>query len=143
MHQFCAIQRNGDRQLPVWDAASLITGTAGEAGAEYKLTIADDDLGIATGAVTREGKTVTVPYTISGNNAEKATQVSVLVTDSEYSAGTTATTGYTYRKLAVDSWSTSGTGTFTLPDEYADKNWGSDYHVYVLAEDVNGDKETD
>ena len=123
--------------------SSLISGTAGEADAEYKLTIKDENLGITPGAVTREGNKVTVPYTISGSDAENATQVSVLLTDSEYTSGTAATGGYTYMKLAVDSWSASGTGTFTLPDEYADKSWGSDYHIYILAEDVNGEKETD
>lgn len=109
----------------------------------YKLTLKDDNLGIMSGSVTRDGATITVPYTITGTNASNATQVSVLVMDGEYSAGTVATSGYTYMKLAVDSWTTTGTGIFTLPNGYADKTWGTDYRVYILAEDVNDEKETD
>ena len=117
--------------------SSLISGNAGNAGAEYKLTIADNKMNITPGTITRDGTTITVPYTITGTNAGNANRVSVLITDSQYSAGTAVTSGYTYKKLAVNSWSTSGTGTFTLPDEYAGKIWGSDYHVYILAEQAH------
>ena len=117
--------------------SSLISGTAGSAGAEYKLTIADNKMNITPGTITRDGTTITVPYTITGANAGYANRVSVLITDSQYSAGTAVTSGYTYKKLAVNSWSTSGTGTFTLPDEYAGKTWGSDYYVYILAEQAH------
>jgi len=117
--------------------SSLISGNAGNAGAEYKLTIADNKMNITPGTITRDGTTITVPYTITGANAGYANRVSVLITDSQYSAGTAVTSGYTYKKLAVNSWSTSGTGTFTLPDEYAGKTWGSDYHVYILAEQAH------
>ena len=92
------------------------------------------DLKISPGAVTRAGTTVTIPYEITGSHSGNATQVSVLIMDRS---------GYVYEKLAVGSWGTSGTGTFTLPDKYANKTYGSDYHVYILAEDVNGEKETD
>ena len=116
---------------------------AGEPGAEYKLTLKDEDLGISPGAVTRDGMTVTVPYTITGAHAADATRVSVLLTHSPYFRGDTMTSGFDYMKLKTDSFGITGTGTFTLPDEYAEKSWGSDYHVYLLAEDVNGEKETD
>ena len=120
--------------------SSVISGSAGEAGAEYKLTIADTNLGITPGTITRSDTTITVPYTITGTNAANATQVSVLITDSAYSAGTAATSGYTYLKL---SGGVSGTGTFTLPTAYADKTCGTDYYAYILVEDVNGQYETD
>ena len=123
--------------------SSLISGTEKKPGAEYKLTLKDDDLKISPGAVTRAGTTVTVPYEITGSHSGNATQVSVLITDRPYSAGTARTIGYTYKKLSMNVWRESGTGTFTLPDKYANKTWGSDYHVYILAEDVNGEKETD
>ena len=112
----------------------------------YKLTIKDANMTIAqTGGsdVTRDGNVVTVPYTISGTNSGNATQVSVLITDSAYSAGTAATSGYSYLKLTVDTWDTSGTGTFTLPAAYADKTCGTDYYAYILAEDVNDGTATD
>ncbi len=128
--------------------SSLVSGTAGETGAEYKLTLSDSDLTIAVtdgSRVTRNGSTITVPYTITDNSdTSEADQVSVLITDSEWTAGAAATSGYTYLKLNVKgSVGTSGTGTFTLPDEYADKTCGTDYHVYILAEDVNSTYETD
>ena len=84
-----------------------------------------------------------VPYEITGTNAENATQVSVLITDDPYSAGTALTSGYKYEKLNVETWGASGTGTLTIPDPYKVKTWGKDYHVYILAEDVNSEKETD
>ena len=120
--------------------SSVISGTAGNAGAEYKLTIADAGLGITPGTITRDGTTITVPYTITGTNAGNATQVSVLIMDSAYSAGTVATSGYTYLKL---SGGTSGSGTFTLPAAYADKTCGTDYYAYILSEDVNTGNATD
>ncbi|MBQ1849079.1 MAG: hypothetical protein II139_01775, partial [Lachnospiraceae bacterium] len=126
--------------------ASLISGTAGSPDAEYKLTILDGDMNVAfldENGLKRDGNMVTVPYTITGDNAGNATQVSVLITDEAYALGTAKTSGYVYAKLSVDSFGTSGSGTFTLPDAYADKTWGTDYHVYLLAEDVNGEKETD
>jgi len=125
---------------------SLISGTAGQPGAEYKLTLKDDNMNIAVTdgkAVTRIDDTVTIPYTTTGTNAGNATQVSVLITDKPYEAGKAVTSGFYYEKLNVGSWNTSGTGTFDIPNTYRDKIWGKDYHIYILAEDVNGEKETD
>ena len=115
-------------------------------GSEYKLTIKDENMNIAqTGGsdITREGNVVTVPYTISGTNSGEATQVSVLLTDNVYTAGSVATSGYSYQKLNVTTWGTSGTGTFTLPAAYADRTCGTDYFAYILAEDVNDGTATD
>lgn len=117
-----------------------------EVSGGYKLTVKDENMTIAKtdgSDVTRAGNVVTVPYTISGTNAANATQVSVLLTNSEYSAGTAATSGYTYQKLNVTTWGTSGTGTFTLPAAYANKTCGTDYYAYILAEDVNEGNATD
>ena len=124
---------------------SVISGTKGETGAEYKLTLLDNDMTIAgNGNVSRSGGTVTVPYTISGTNSGSATQVSVLILDKEYTAGNTnGATVLAYEKLAVDSFSVTGTGIFTLPAELLDKTCGTDYYAYIIAEDVNGEKETD
>ena len=125
--------------------SSVISGTSGETGAEYKLTLLDADMTIAANSdATRYGKTVTVPYSISGTNSANATQVSVLVLDKEYTAGNTnGATVLDYQKLNVDSFSASGTVTYTLPDSLYRKGCGTDYHMYILAEDVNGEKETD
>ncbi len=32
---------------------------------------------------------------------------------------------------------------FSIPEEYRNKECGTDYHVYLIAENVNGEKETD
>ncbi|MBP5463378.1 MAG: hypothetical protein J6Y20_14830 [Lachnospiraceae bacterium] len=129
---------------------SVITGTAGQDNAEYKLTLADSNLtvGIANGKTgSISGSKVTIPYVISGADAKQATRVSVLILDKEYKAGNTnnATIKY-YGKLNVQSTGTSplnGTGTFTLPSGLTASGWGSSYYVYLLAEIENGIHETD
>ena len=125
--------------------SSLISGTAGEAGAEYKLTLLDSDMeiGVGSAGVSQSGNTITVPYSISGDHKNNANQVSVLIMDSAYSAGTAATSGFSYLKLDVGSFGTTGTGTFTLPAAYADKTCGTDYYAYILAEDINNGNATD
>ncbi len=126
--------------------SSLIPGTEGSAGAdEYKLTLLDSKMIIAEGSagVSRSGNTITVPYSITGEHKNDANQVSVLIMDSAYSAGTAATSGFTYLKLDVGSFGTTGTGTFTLPAAYAKKTCGTDYYAYILAEDINNGNATD
>lgn len=126
--------------------SSLISGTSGDPGAAYKLTMKDTNMSVAvTGgsSISRSGTTITVPYTISGSNANNATQVSVVITDSAWTLGTPVTSGYTYLKLTVDTFGTTGTGTFTLPAAYADQTCGTDYYAYIVAEDVNTGNATD
>ena len=127
--------------------SSLISGNAGEAGAEYKLTLKDGDISIAAGSggTWDASGLVSIPYSITDNSSiADPTQVSAVVTD-----GTWTGDGWSegakllqYAKLETESLGTSGTGTFTL-DSSIIGTWGSDYHVYILAEDVNGEKETD
>ena len=126
--------------------SSLISGTSGTSGAVYKLTMKDTNMSVAvTGgsSITRSGTTITVPYTIGGTNAGNATQVSIVITDSAWTLGTPVTSGYTYLKLTVDTFGTTGTGTFTLPAAYADQTCGTDYYAYIVAEDVNTGNATD
>ena len=124
---------------------SVVEGNAGQDNAEYKLTLADKDLnvGIASGEMPSisEG-VVTVSYMISGANASNATQVSVLILDSEYQSGEEEI--LYYGKLNTGrTFSLTGTGTFALPDGLSWEDWGTSYYVYLLAEDVNGVYETD
>ena len=107
---------------------SLVSGT------EYKLTLLDNNLNIATtGTVSKNGNVITVPYSITGNNA---TQVSVLITDKEYTASDAKIKAY--GKLNVgDTFAATGSGTFTLPDDCAG------CHIYIIAEDVNDGAATD
>lgn len=121
---------------------SLVSGTAGEAGAEYKLTVLDNDISICqNGDIIRNGTEITIPYRISGTDSMNVTQVSVLLLDKEYSEENVSVLAY--EKLELDSTTLSGNGSFNLPSELADKSCGSDYYAYLVAEDVNGAKETD
>ena len=127
--------------------SSLVSGTSGSAGAAYKLTITDPALTIAAGAVQDETDTdkYHISYAITDASATATpTQVSVVVTDGTWSTdgGWSDATKFQYTKLDMDSFALTGTGTFTLDSSFTG-TWGSDYHVYVLAEDVNGEKETD
>ena len=119
---------------------SVISGTVGTTGAEYKLTLLDSDMTIAgNGDVTRSGDTITVPYTVTGANSGNATQVSILITDKAYTDSNAQILHYG----ALDTSAGNGTGTFTLSSNLSDKVCGRDYYAYIIAEDVNGEKETD
>ena len=133
-------------------STSLISGTKGEPGAEYKLTIPDSDLSVSIDNVSKSNdNTFTVGYTITDNSSIDPTQLSVLVTDGHT---TWTDNGWScsqvggnisylqYTKLNVENFGLSGTGTFTL-DSGITGILGEDYHVYILAEVVNGEHETD
>ncbi len=120
----------------------------------YKLTVLDKDsqgnnlMSVSSTGAVMNNSTVTVPYTITGDNASNATQVSVVVTGSDVTWS--ETTGWSttdepiqYTKLNVDSWSTEGSGTFTLNTNMVTGTWGTNYKVYLVAEDVNEGKATD
>ncbi len=122
--------------------SSLVSGTAGEPGAEYKLTLSDNDIEIKVpdgGAVVRNGNTFTIPYSVTGEHKDNVSLVSVLVTDKRYYEEGAHV--LQYGKLNVNgAFRSSGTGTFTLiPEDLL----GSDCHIYILAEDLKGEKETD
>lgn len=126
--------------------SSVIKGTAGENGAEYTLTLLDEDMTVTPGkGVVRKGDTVTIPYSISGNNSDSATQISVLILDKKYAKGNTNKAKVlAYEKIAdVTAGSESGTGTLDLPDALLGEKAVTEYHAYLIAEDVNGEKETD
>lgn len=124
---------------------SVINGTVGKTGAEYKLTLLDGDMDIRLNAATAENsKTVTLCYSISGNNNDNVNQVSVLVLDKEYTVGNiNGATVLDYQKLNADSFPKNGSGTYTLPESLSREGCGTDYHMYIIAEDINEEKETD
>ena len=116
------------------------TKVEGETNA-YKLTLSDSNLIIAVPAgqyVTATETTITVPYVISGKDAGTATRASILITKGEWDAEKANI--ILYDELGA---STASSGTFTLPSGYDLSGWGTDYHVYILAEDINGEQETD
>ena len=118
---------------------SVISGTAGETRAEYKLTLLDNGMSItANGNPTRSGDTVSIPYTISGDNSGNVSQVSILLTDKAYTESDAQILHY-----GVLDTSNDGTGTFTVPTDLSEKVCGTDYYAYIIAEEVNGTYETD
>ena len=126
--------------------ASLVSGTYGKIGSEYKLTIADSEISIALqsgSSASISGRTVTIPYQITGANAGNATRVSCLILDKEYSAGNSDNANILYYDGLSGSAASSGMGSFTIPSDLKPENWGIKYFVYILAEDINGAKETD
>ena len=126
--------------------SSLVEGEDGYAGSEYKFTIKDDNLSVSPSVVKKNNNKVTIAYTINdGSKSADPTQVSVLVTK-DYTWnndwGWDGRSYLQYTKLEMEEFGQSGTGTFTL-DPSIEGTWGEDYHVYVLAEDVNDTYETD
>ncbi len=134
--------------------SSVVFGEEGAVGAEYELTIKDKNLGITAGDVVNDDNTVTVPYQVSENrvvSGNSVNRISVLLIDREYKPGETVLctpneSGFpqvTYLKLDTDESFKSGTGTFSLPDEYTNLTCGEDYHAYLVAERLCGKQYTD
>ena len=134
------------------DLSSVIFSTEIKApkqgyGGEYKLTVKDDELKVAVTAgrnIGVNGKKITVPYTVSGNHADQASRVSVLILDKEYAPGNTNDANIIYYNKLSGAYAPTGKeGTFELPSSLDISGWGTDYFVYILAEQLNNEKETD
>lgn len=126
--------------------STLISGISGASGAEYKLTVKDSNLDIAVQSgksVTSIGSSISVPYTVSGSNAGSANRASVLILDKEYKAGNTNNAKTIYYGELTGTYGKTSTGTFNLPSALSVSDWGTKYFVYIMVEDVNGEKETD
>ena len=126
--------------------SSVISGTAGETGAEYKLTLIDDSTTMAAdGNITRKGDTITVPYTITEGEGGAVTKASVLILDKQYTPGNTNNANIlAYDTLDTNdvNFETTSTGTFKLPAELSEKECGKDYYAYIIAECDKSDKLT-
>ena len=125
------------------DQESIVFTTEVENEADtFKLTLTDNNLRIAVPddkLITAEGATVTVPYEIAGADAENATRASVLILDDDKDE----IIFYDDLNKNSGSFGTSSSGTFDIPAGYDLDGWGSEYFVYILAEDINGEKKTD
>lgn len=122
------------------DKAVSLRKPAESTAKEWKLTLLTDSISAAvtegkkvTAAEENGNTEITVSYTCSGD----ASQISVMLTDQEYSQ-TNASLLY-YGKLAqVTESNKTGTAEFTLPNGYKKSGWGTEYQVYLIAEKVNG-----
>ena len=110
---------------------------------EYKLTVPDDKICVEMkGRFILSGNTVTVPYELTGEHKDNVDRVSVVITDGKYSVDS-----------GWDDKASDGAGdhievlggddSFTIPEEYRKTTLGTDYHVYIIAEDINEGKKTD
>ena len=124
--------------------SSLVNGKAEEPGAEYKLTLKDASMDITPSAVTQNGDMVTVYYTITGEHAGNTTRVSVLVTngtwDKDNGGWSEGAEVMQYGVLSGNFSTSGGWGTFTLDSNKVSGTWGTDYNMYIFAEDVNPDE---
>ena len=124
--------------------AVLFSTAIGEGTDEFKLTLIDSDLAIMIPdheKVTAEGTAVTVPYRTEGADAGERTRASVLILDKEYTPGNTnGAVIIAYQNVGSG---TDGRGAFALPAGYDPDGWGTDYHVYILAENINDLYESD
>lgn len=115
--------------------STKISGVFGKTGAEYKLTLKDENLTITVPSKPEiSGTKVSVPYTIGGSNKGTANCVSYLITNK---AGTEI------KYYNAMNGGTSGMGEFDLPSDLSLDGWGTNYEVYILAEQVNKSQTTD
>ena len=124
--------------------AILFATDIGSGKDEFKLTLIDRDLVIAVPEnekVTAAGAAVTIPFRIGGRDARETTRASVLILDNEYTPGSADRAGIIWYG-ALDIAAGTG-GSFLLPEDCALDDWGTDYRVYILAENINGAFETD
>ena len=109
-------------------AAGTLSAPGSHSTTNWKLTVASDSLKASSGTITRSGSTITVPFTASGDY----NRISIFISDGAWNANGAVLKYY-------GALNTSGSsGTFILPDDY-DKSW----KVYILAEKINGNTETD
>ncbi len=122
------------------------SGRFGKMGSEYKLTLIDNDLRIDTDsikALTASGRTVTVPYKITGSSAPDAEQISILIINKKYTSSNSNNAEIIYYGKLNGAFARQSSGSFTLPSGLDMSGWGKDYHVYILAETLNGQFESD
>ena len=117
----------------------------------WKLTLKDEKKSISKSTdkniTIKSDGTVTIPYTYTDENEQnKVNQISVIITDKAYDKADSQILYYGALKdiTATDGDTSeggvplSGKGTFKLPSNLPDG-----YKVYILAESVGGEKQTD
>lgn len=115
-------------------------------GNRWKLTLIDTskNLGYAVCKEVVSGTdgtdTITVAYTCP--ESTDVTQISVMITDRKYTeSGAKALYYGALQDVRMDG--KTGSGTFSLPENLEDQICGKDYHIYIFAEKVNGETESD
>ncbi|MCR5418234.1 MAG: DUF6273 domain-containing protein [Lachnospiraceae bacterium] len=135
--------------LPSVVFSSLIRScgkNTGEPGAEYKLTLLDQDMTLSVSGdngIMKAGDAYRIPYAIVVSaNHPAASHVSIVVT-----GGSWTENGWSEgaELLQCETEAIQGlTGAVSFkPGEEITGKWGTDYHVYLLPVIQNGEKETD
>ena len=153
-----SIEANDDGVSPAFNVGlssviftSLISGTAGAAGAEYKLTLKDEQMNAAVQSgksVNMDGNLVTIPFTISNyidstdsTKSRKANRVSVLITDKAWTESDASVLQYGELTTDLDFVNAGATasdiGSFSIDTNKVTGTCGTDYHIYILAENSN------
>lgn len=119
-----------------------VSGHPSSYNAYHKLSLLTDSISAAVnGNAVKTGNTIDIPYSVTG---EDATQLSVMILDKAYTAGNTNGAKIKYYGKAADvTTSKSGSLSFEVPSEFSAQTAGKDYFIYLVAEDINGEKETD
>ena len=127
---------------------SVVKGTAGAVGSEYKLTVIDKIMtAYAESNTMLSDGTISFKYCVNGEHFGNATQLSYLILDKKYtSSNQDGAKILYYGKMNTGSSAKlpqRGTASFKLPADLSYDGWNRSYFVYFFAEDVNGEHETD
>lgn len=118
--------------------STAVEGDYGVLGSQYKLTLKDPDIGLTVGGLEVNGRSVSFNYSVNGSHKNEVTQISYLVVKKA--------TGFpkydTIAAYGAVTLSGNYGGDFELPANLTG-DFGTDYKVYILAEDINGTFETD
>ena len=138
--------------------SSVVKGTAGAVGAEYKLTLIDSStkVGLLNGNNPTieyslesdeilSGTKVNLNYQLTGNNRLTQARMSVLILDKEWDATNSKGAKILYYGKMETSTASSyynipeiGYASFRLPNGLYPTNWNRTFYVYMVAEKVNG-----
>ncbi|MGN0348088.1 MAG: chitobiase/beta-hexosaminidase C-terminal domain-containing protein [Roseburia sp.] len=132
------------------DKTSPLAEVQGSSETQWKLTLVDSakSVGLRSGlTLARDGDTIIVPYSYTGSGV---TQISVMITDQAYGSGFNVLYYGALEDIrgvdgnaVIGSVPQEGSGTFELPSALNGRNWGQDYFVYIIAEQVNQTNRTD
>lgn len=122
--------------------STAVNGTLRDKNTEYKLTVIDPEIKLSVSNATLNGRKLSFDYSLFGEDKDQVTQFSYLITRLPYTPGEYDNAIIAYGQIPVLGSSRVPRLSFNIPDNLPG-SFGSDYYVYILAEDINGMYETD
>ncbi|MGN0349330.1 MAG: chitobiase/beta-hexosaminidase C-terminal domain-containing protein, partial [Roseburia sp.] len=130
---------------------SALSAPASSSKQAWKLTLLDSSKSVELRdglTLAKDGNTIIVPYSHSGSGVNRVT---VMITDKEVSDNTFEILYYgalqdvrnTDGNAVTGAAPQKGSGTFEFPSTLNIDEWGTTYHVYLMAEQVNNPNYTD